>query len=562
VTALGETLQFLRSRGFTRIASTNPTVRVFDGCLRVSAGRVPVRLEIVDWDFLSYPRIAIQEYPKFLPSPMPHLDATGGLCYLAHGSVVLDRFETASAIALCLGEAEKLLEKIITSPSRRSTDVQDEFLAYWAGGANRTWALIGKIDSKAATAQCSIVDLPQERLDGARLIIISSTQAEVENLARSIGGKISVHQFSPCWVFDSVIRPVAPERLLPTTVIEVFKYLRRWDESLYRSVQRVLGTDREYLKYSKARFAIRTPSGWLGFSFDLNPVLKKGFARKPQLYRQHLHGKGGATSISRMTLMEFGTDFLHARNLDSPTLAGKRIYLVGCGAVGSYLAQSLARLGAGSLGGVLRLIDPEILEPDNVGRHWLGMSSLFLPKAQAIASQLNLQFPESTFLSEITDVRNVRGLFDANLVIDATGIEALSEVINATHCEKDRAKASPILHVWVLGNGEAVQGLWVDSAKFGCYRCLRLPKGSQYRQERFPVLTCEPIMRMAGCSEYRPYAVSAPMSAAVLATEFVVDWLTGDPSPRFRTYAREGSAVRKQKNQNFDPVRGCPACAR
>ncbi len=521
-----------------------------------------MRLEIEDWDFLSYPRIAIREYPEFLPSPMPHLDATGGLCYLARGSVVLDRFEPAGAVALCLNEAEKLLETIITSPSRRSSDVRDEFLTYWAGGANRTWAFIGNIDSKASTAQFSIVDLPQQRLDGARLTVISSRQTEVENLARSVGGRISVNQFSPCWIFESAMQPVAPEGHLPTTVSEVFKYLRRWDESLYRAVQRVLGTDREYLKFSKARFAIRTPSGWLGFSFDLNPVLKKGFAKKPQEYRQHLHGKGGATAISRMTLMEFGTDFLHARNLNSSTLAGKRIHLVGCGAVGSYLAQSLARLGAGSLGGVLRLIDPEILEPDNVGRHWLGMSSLFLPKAQAVASELNGQFPESTFVSDVADVRDVRGLFDANLVIDATGIEALSEVMNAIHCEKDRAKAAPILHVWVLGNGEAVQGLWVDSAKFGCYRCLRLPKGSQYRQERFPVLTCEPTMRTAGCSEYRPYAVSAPMSAASLATEFVVDWLGGNPSPRFRTCAREGSAVRKQKNQSFDPIRGCPACAR
>ena len=79
MTALGETLQLLRSRGFTRTAAAHPQTRAFDGALRVSAGEVPVRLEIEDWDFLSYPRIALRGHPAFLPNPLPHLDASGAI---------------------------------------------------------------------------------------------------------------------------------------------------------------------------------------------------------------------------------------------------------------------------------------------------------------------------------------------------------------------------------------------------------------------------------------------------------------------------------------------------
>jgi hypothetical protein len=50
------------------------------------------------------------------------------------------------------------------------------------------------------------------------------------------------------------------------------------------------------------------------------------------------------------------------------------------------------------------------------------------------------------------------------------------------------------------------------------------------------------------------------MNAAALATEFVVDWLQGNPSPRFRTLIREGADARKQKNQDFEKLRDCPAC--
>jgi hypothetical protein len=342
--------------------------------------------------------------------------------------------------------------------------------------------------------------------------------------------------------------------------VEALKYLKYWDESIYRAVHRTLGSDKEYLKYNKLRVVIRTPVGWLGFEFDLNPVMKKGFARKPEAYRQFLHAKGAGTAISRLTLMQVGADFLHARNLNVPTLAGKNVQLIGCGSVGSYLAQALARLGAGAHGGVLRIVDPQLVEAENVGRHWLGLSSLFLPKAQAVVAELEKQFPSSQFTYLVRDVREVRGLYNADLIVDATGIEPLSEVINALHCERNRAKAAPVLHVWVAGNGDAVQGLWVDSPEYGCYRCLRLPRGSRYRDERFPVLTREPEMRRVGCGDYRPYAVSAPMNAAALASEFVMDWLSGNPSPRFRTLAREGTETRKQKNRDFEPLTGCPAC--
>jgi hypothetical protein len=100
----------------------------------------------------------------------------------------------------------------------------------------------------------------------------------------------------------------------------------------------------------------------------------------------------------------------------------------------------------------------------------------------------------------------------------------------------------------------------VDDSRHGCYRCLRLPRGAHYRQERFPVITREPERRRAGCSDYLPYAVSAPMNAAALGTEFVVDWLKGSPKPRFRIQAREGAETRKQKNQDIERLKDCPAC--
>lgn len=561
MTGLGETLQLLRSRGFTQIASGSSVRRVFDGSLHVSAGDVPVRIEIEDWDFLDYPRIEITSPPSFLPSPIPHIDSTGGLCYFLPDSVVLDRFAPAGAVALCLEQAERTLESLLTNKRLRSEDVQDELLAYWAGGPNRTTALIGNIDLQVSRANCAVVEFPKDRLEGAQIAVISSDESEVEQLARSVEGKVAIHQLSNCWIFRTDVRPVAPENRLPTTILDVFQYLKRWDAALYKQLHRLLETDKDYLSFSRARVAIHTPDGWLGFEFKLDSVLRKGFARRPSAYCQYLHKKGSGTPIFRMAFSQFGSDFVHARNLNMPTLAGKRIDLVGCGSVGGYVAQSLARLGAGSQGGELRLIDPQNIEAGNVGRHWVGMSSLYLPKAEAAVRELRRQFPMSRFKAEVADARQVPALLDGDLTIDATGVEALSEAINAIHCGRNREKASPVLYVWVTGNGDAVQGMWVDNQRHGCYRCLRLPRGSEYRQERFPVLIGAPERKRIGCSDYRPYAVSAPMNAAALATEFIVDWIKGDPKPRFRVLAREGANTRKQKNQDVERLKDCPACS-
>jgi hypothetical protein len=107
----------------------------------------------------------------------------------------------------------------------------------------------------------------------------------------------------------------------------------------------------------------------------------------------------------------------------------------------------------------------------------------------------------------------------------------------------------PILHVWIRGNGEAVQALWTDDKGGGCYRCLLVPSANAHRQERYRVLKNPSVRRTDGCRAYTPYAVSAPLHAAALATEMVCDWLQGSPTPCFRTRATANADVFSLKNK-------------
>lgn len=83
--------------------------------------------------------------------------------------------------------------------------------------------------------------------------------------------------------------------------------------------------------------------------------------------------------------------WVHGRGFDAEAIAlcGKRVTVIGCGSLGGLVTQSLAHAGIGRL----TLVDPEILEAANLGRHVLDATALGRAKAPALASRLRAQLP-------------------------------------------------------------------------------------------------------------------------------------------------------------------------
>lgn len=551
---LAEALRLLRARGF-KPSGHRGGVRSFDGELPCKGGPIKVRFAISDWDFLTYPSIKVLDHLDVLPPLSPHIYAGGGLCYFAAGAVVLDRYDPAESIAQCLDQAKRVLERIRHDPDYRHDDIQDEFLQHWSHGESSAVysVLMGTVDQATKSSNYWFITVGD-----AERAVIADNQEEVEALAVALGAKAPTQTRCPCWLFKIDVLPAVPETM-PANVKELFAWLQAWDRGLYQQIQLVLEREPQYLKYAMATFAVHTPLGWLGFGFDLDPVHRLGAQKKPKLYRQFLHTRGGTRKINRLAITEFGPDFVHSRNLTFPDLKGKRVTVIGCGAIGSHVAPGLIRLGAGTGKGRLDLVDPDHMNPENLGRHVLGYPALFKRKAEALADELKRQFPFSKVRARVRNVRGQTDLFDADLVIDATGEEAVSEMINAMRLE--RGTDTPVLHVRIRGNGECVQTFWAQGCELGCFRCLLQADHKNYREERYPVLKEQPQRKQLGCSGFTPYAVSAPMAAAALCLEVVVDWLqTGRASPRFRTRATANANVYAVKDQDVKRLKACPAC--
>jgi hypothetical protein len=549
---LGDVLRLLSCRGFKPAPAKLPK-RKFVGHLSCSKGLVPIELTIEDWDFFKYPKIVVSERPPFLPSLMPHCDVHGDLCYFAPQSVTLDRYDPTTAILQCLDRATQVLSRIADDPAYREEDIQLEFQAHWNfGQLKEPWhVLLGDVAPMADRAPYFFI-----RHNDSKRGLVTSTLDQARQLCHALGAKLEPVS-SICWLMQTNKRPPVQDSM-PSTVKQLLLWLRSWDRELSSAMQKVLG-EKEYLKQPFVIFSIRSPDGWIGFGFDLDQMKRIGYARRPKEYRNFLHNAGGNQPIFRVAFTEVGSSFVHSRNLSFPDLHNKRITLVGCGAIGSFLGNALARLGAGTGKlGCLKLIDHDSLSSENLGRHTLGYPDLFKPKSEALRSDLARQFPLSRFEAVIDKVNGDHHVFAAELVIDATGEETVSEYLNDLRlC---RYRKVPVLHAWIRGNGEAVQAFWAESQGDACYRCLVVPDPAFHRKQRFPVLKNDVLKRTDGCRAYTPYAVAAPMQAAALAADMVCDWLKGDPSPRFRTRVRENVDVFKIKNQNPTKLRGCPAC--
>src|SRR3954468_1588791 len=100
-------------------------------------------------------------------------------------------------------------------------------------------------------------------------------------------------------------------------------------------------------------------------------------------------------------------------------LAVSRVLLIGCGALGSAIAEQLARAGVG----FLRIVDRDIVELTNLQRQVLfdeSDAASALPKAIAAANRLgriNSSIRIDPIVADV-DARNIEELGDVDLILD------------------------------------------------------------------------------------------------------------------------------------------------
>jgi len=522
---------------------------------------VPIRLDIIDWDFKSRPEVRLLDRPDALGGFRPHLGNGATLCYLDRESVYMDPYHPVGVIGRCLLEAESTLEEIAGNKSR--IDLHGEFLANWSASAYFPLMLWTKAEEGKRMHFVVNVDFPHRE----GLCVITDSVQRTSSCLSETGAKIGdVFESTAVEFLTKKAPTIDPDNWPPRSLRDVLQWLDGWDTDLRRAfLGRLESLWSKGKTFLVALFC--TPAGRFGFSFSIeyrNQAENARLAKSAGDRRQKIISLN--PKINRFVVSDMSPAFLHGRNQSNrETLAGRNISIVGCGTVGGYLATFLARLGAGYGGGTLKIYETQSLMPENLGRHVLSMHDLFRNKADGVVDLLAKELPYIQARSRKVDGTDATDLFDAELIIEATGSSAVSSAINRQHVSrlKKGETTSALLYSWVEGPGDAARCLLVDSLKFMCHECLFTRQVGQPPRDRMPVSTRDVASGReypGGCESYMPFAVSAAATAAALTLDVARAWASGNSHPRLRSRRLDLKNTQAREDRSPEPLDACPAC--
>jgi molybdopterin/thiamine biosynthesis adenylyltransferase len=168
-----------------------------------------------------------------------------------------------------------------------------------------------------------------------------------------------------------------------------------------------------------------------------------------------------------------------------PRLAATRLTLCGAGALGSHLADNLARQGFASL----RVIDRDRVEEHNVGTALYGLADVGVWKVEALRNRLfrGAGVEAEAVARELTEDNAGRLLRDAGLVLDAFDNSAARALVQ----RQCRARGLDCLHV----------GLAADYAEVVWDEAYRVPADAGLDPCDYPLARNLVLLAVAVASE-------------------------------------------------------------
>lgn len=273
--------------------------------------------------------------------------------------------------------------------------------------------------------------------------------------------------------------------------------------------------------------------------------LSRGFRPSRQRPQRYLAEGFRALAIEAMGIERVDAPWVHGR--DANAVLGRMqacsVGIVGCGAIGGYLARGLAQAGVGSL----VLVDHDLLKAANLGRHVLGAEWIGRLKATALAEQLARDFPHAArptaFGSRFQDLK-------------AAQLEALSRCDVVVLAGVD-LPAELAVDRWIEATEDAPVRVWTWTEEFAhAGQAVALHGADRIRDGldddgkfRFRATTRWDAriasLGEAGCgTSFQPYSASDMMHTVLMAQRLITDVALGktDASER-RTWFGDRDAV-------------------
>lgn len=494
---------FFRERAVVAALEGKCTVKGVQVTLRVGlTRRFPLALPKIylhPWDALGY---------------IPHVSEDGYVCYAQTEGLLLNSEDPVGIVVEATQQALCVLEKGISSRNR--LDFMDEFVAYWLRVVpNMTWLraffeandTIRKVYAyRNREGYKWVADGDSSVLayyNGHRKVIGSLTQRTALYIPLHDGACILPPPPRKPWSTQDV-RRIVHQHLSATNLRRLEQLGRKWKpEELV-----ILGLPRPSGGKTLVGLLFRDVQGG-------HPLLS-GTAQDPP---------------EPLGIERYDAHYLLSRGGAQIELTRTRVLLVGCGAVGGYIALSLPSTGLLDL----TLIDPDVMARENTFRHALGHCAEGVLKVDALKKELELKYPyvsvkaHSAHIEDAVADGSLR-LADFDIVIFALGNPTVELHMNRLLHEGPLGPKA--VFTWLEPYGIGGHALLTRPGVPGCLQCLYTPvndsTGPLENRAAFAAADQFFGKNDLGCgSLYTPYGALDAQRTAELAVRLAVDGLTG-----------------------------------
>lgn len=227
-------------------------------------------------------------------------------------------------------------------------------------------------------------------------------------------------------------------------------------------------------------------------------------------------------------------------------MMNKHVAVLGCGAVGSVVADTLAAAGVGRL----TLVDHDEYSEDNVFRHILDPMWIDFPKVQGLKFELERKYPglqvapvhaaAQTWLKSV-DVAKLDGIV---LAFGAPSIErSFGRFFRGT-------SSMPVVFTWLEALDLGGHSVLTFGNREGCLDCLYRDDEGQpvlYPRTSFLEPDQHVTRNLTGCTSiFVPFGALQARRTGLLAAEHMLQALSGDSKTSYRFWVGEGDIAAKE----------------
>lgn len=452
----------------------------------------------------------------------PHIESNGKICLFDASSILIDENHPEELLLDCYDQAISVLT-IARDTELYKAEILREADAYWLRISNET--ITSTVDIRKAT----YLNLKMLYYSGTLAFYVADTEEKTRHLGETFArNKEKESHFNDCTII----------RLKKGSPLIQIKKRYGWNE-LRQYIRRNTdnGVRRRFKKHTDVKkkavieaiiLVLPSDFGEIAFGF-----LVMGSSSRWVPMSMMMGLKCTPLYVRRMDY-----NYLINRSGAMGELGDKQVLLLGCGSVGSYIAENLCKMGVRQLD----ILDKDFFSEENLYRHYLGMSDLanrvHSNKAQLMKSRLeseffdididSLDFKERTveaYLQEYEKLNNY------DLIISALGEPTLNLRIN--RILKENGFSVPFICSYNEPYGIGGHTILVNTPDGeGCLECLYTKiDSSELRENRVSLVKEEQNFKknISGCgSSFVPYSVLDSQQTAINTVRLAISVLRGE----------------------------------